>query len=138
MSAFGVDAPVYLKVDDLVESPRIVEAVSSRALVAFTIKTYSITSQTGVTNLHIHDAITLGTKQMTRLQTGGVSNPAFALNMTYGDDAILFLKSTDGQIWSLPLDGGRIILFSYKFMVICDCFRRSFSGITFPCGSGIV
>mmetsp|Transcript_4915 Transcript_4915/g.7492 ORF Transcript_4915/g.7492 Transcript_4915/m.7492 type:complete len:766 (+) Transcript_4915:67-2364(+) len=122
MSAFGVDAPVYLKVDDLVESPRIVEAVSSRALVAFTIKTYSITSQTGVTNLHIHDAITLGTKQMTRLQTGGVSNPAFALNMTYGDDAILFLKSTDGQIWSLPLDGGEASQVSH-FPVEVESFK---------------
>jgi hypothetical protein len=110
MAFFGTDDPVLLKAEDLVESARIQEATSKCALVAFTVKKYSTKERAAVTNLHVHNALTLSTKQMTRMEKGqGVANPEFALNLPGVDDAVLFLKR-DGQIWSLPIDGGMVFL----------------------------
>ncbi len=105
MSQFGSDPIVYLKGDDLVESSRIVEISSSHHLVTFTVKKFSISSRSSSINLYLHNSQTLQTKQMTRYQKGGVNNPILALGYEGIEDSILFLK--EGQIWALPLEGGK-------------------------------
>lgn len=117
MALFGTDEPVLLRAEDLVESARIQEATSSKALVAFTVKKYSTTDRSAVTNLLVHNALTLSTKQMTQMERGhGVANPEFALNLPGVEDSVLFLKR-DGQIWSLPLDGGTELREQHKLSI---------------------
>lgn len=105
MASFGSDPSVFLTAEDLIQGSRIVELSSSRNLVAFTQKKFSIKSKSAATNLFIHNSDTRRVKQMTQLEKGGVGNPYFALDLPGVDDSILFLK--DGQVCSLSLDGGR-------------------------------
>ena len=109
---------MLLTAEDLVESAPIQEVTSCKALVAFTIKKYSVKDKAAVTNLHVHNALTLTNKQMTQTEKGNfVANPVFALDLPGAEDAILYLKK-DGQIWSLPLDGGAHIMDLFIIFVI--------------------
>ena len=96
----------FLTEKDLVESTRILELNSLSSLIAFTVKKYSITSRSSSINLFLHNSKTLQTKQLTRYTRGGVGNPFLFVDYHGVEDSVLFLK--DGQVWLLPLNGGKI------------------------------
>lgn len=88
MSSFGTDDAVFLKAKDLAESPRFAEATSRNNLLAFTLKQFAHdATHSSATNLHVLKSGG-SIKQMTRLKSGGVSNPAFPPDVTGADDAV--------------------------------------------------
>lgn len=90
MSSFGTDDAVFMKAEDLVESPRFAEATSKNGMIAFTLKQFARDAKHSCsTNLHIFES---GgeVKQMTRLVNGGVSNPVFPPDVLGSKDAVCF------------------------------------------------
>jgi len=86
---------------------RIVETVESGEWVVFTLKTICSETKKSTCNLYLHNVATLSNRQMTRMPLGtSVSNPILALGLPGAEDCVLFTKSSDGQVWSLPIRGG--------------------------------
>lgn len=109
--------------EELILGPRLAEVSASSTggdLVAFTQKVISDGGKSAATNLWLHNATSKRTVQMTRLAKGGVSNPAFSLNMPGADDAVMFNK--EGQIWALPLEGGESSQVT-AFDAPVECFK---------------
>eukprot|EP00606_Chrysophyceae_sp_TOSAG23-5_P000780 GSChrysophyteH2.ASY1.ANO1.443.1 assembled CDS len=109
--------------EELILGPRLAEVSASSTggeLVAFTQKVISDGGKSAATNLWLHNATSKRTVQMTRLTKGGVSNPAFSLNMPGADDAVMFNK--EGQIWALPLEGGESSQVT-AFDAPVECFK---------------
>jgi hypothetical protein len=104
MAEFGSDPLQTLNETHLVESTRFVETNAAANYVAFTLKKYSLENKTSHYNLFLHNSQTLQTKQMTRLAKGGICNPHLLLDIPGAENSILYLLN--GQIWSLPIDGG--------------------------------
>mgnify|MGYP003384911220 CR=1 FL=1 len=88
MTSFGTDDAVFLKAEDLAESPRFAEATSKSGMLAFTLKQFARdAAHSSSTNLHVFES---GgeVKQMTRLETGGVSNPIFPPDVIGSKDSV--------------------------------------------------
>ncbi len=89
----------------LVEAKRILEISSCQesSRIAFTVKSYSVEKKSSTFNIHIYDSCDCSVLQLTR---GNVStSPQFLTNMGAGVcDQICMLR--DGQVWSLPGNGG--------------------------------
>jgi hypothetical protein len=145
MSSFGIDDAVFLKAEDLAESPRFGEATSKNGMLAFTLKTFAHdATHSSVTDLYVFESGG-SVKQMTRLETGGVSNPAFAPDVLGSSEAVsgfytfyrqfypyahavvhcvglqvMYLQG--GQVRSLSLDGGESAQVS-SFPLDVDSFK---------------
>mmetsp|Transcript_10772 Transcript_10772/g.17685 ORF Transcript_10772/g.17685 Transcript_10772/m.17685 type:complete len:94 (-) Transcript_10772:26-307(-) len=91
MSSFGNDEAVFLKAEDLAESPRFGEMTSKNGMLAFTMKKFARDAKhSAVTDLYVFESGGSVT-QMTRLDSGGVSNPTFAPAVLGSTDAVRVL-----------------------------------------------
>ncbi len=112
---FDSNSPPLLKMsqpltrEDLILSPRITECCSASPtdhLIAFTMKKFSDDGKKSSINLFIHDAQEHRTTQLTRNESGAVSNPVFVRNVPGVEDALLYTKGPDSQVFAVPLCGG--------------------------------
>lgn len=95
--------------EELILSSRLSECCSSgpdSELVAFTHKKICEGGKKSATNLYLHNATSMRTTQLTHNESGAVSNPVFAQDLPGAEDALLYMKSSDSQVWALPLGGG--------------------------------
>jgi hypothetical protein len=128
MAEFGFDPLQTLNETHLIESTRFIETNAVDNYVAFTLKKYSLEKRISTCNLFLHNSHTLQTKQMTHLAKGGISNPHLLLDIPGAENSILYLLN--GQIWSLPIDGGEQFLFLLSF----TSRRRINQNLKFPFG----
>jgi hypothetical protein len=131
MTQFGSDSLTYLNETHLVESSRFTEIHSSENYVTFILKKYSIDQKRSTFNLFLHNSLTLQTKQMTHYGKVNVattpsppspplSNPYLVLNIPGMENSIFYLMN--GQIYSLPIDGGESIQIS-NFPLEVESFK---------------
>lgn len=93
--------------NDLVLGTRITEMDSCRDILAFTMKTYDSETNKSATDLYIHSTQSLTTDRMTYHEWGtAISNPVVALDFCGADPQVLYIKSTDSQVWTMPINGG--------------------------------
>jgi dipeptidyl aminopeptidase/acylaminoacyl peptidase len=95
--------------EELILGPRISECCShgpTGNLVAFTEKKILDGGKKSATNLFLHNSASLRTIQLTHNESGSVSNPVFCVDLPGAEDALLHLKSTDSQVWTIPLGVG--------------------------------
>lgn len=108
MADFGRDSESQFNINDIAQNDRLLELAycSKSKLVAFTLKTdINARERSSTTSLWIHDASSLQSKQMSS-SASPISNPVFATEFPGAEDSIMFIKSTDGQVYTLPLHGG--------------------------------
>jgi hypothetical protein len=99
MSSFGTDDTVFLTAEDLAESPRFAESTSKNNMLAFTLKKFAHDAKhSAATNLYMLESGG-SIKQMTRLETGGVSNPAFAPDVAGSNDAVCNAICIDNNLF---------------------------------------
>ncbi len=99
----------FLSREELVLSSRISECCVSdpnQDLVAFTHKRILDGGKKSATNLFLHDTNSMKITQLTRNESGAVSNLTFCVDLPGAENALLYTKSSDSQIWALPLEGG--------------------------------
>ena len=88
MSSFGKDEEAHLQAEHLVGSARFLEASSHEGRLAFTLKTFKSGGEyASCSNLFVYESGG-AVKQMTRLDSGGVSNPVFAPDVLGGCGAV--------------------------------------------------
>jgi len=102
-------AQTTLSKEELILSSRISEFTSSgpdRDLLAFTHKQIYDGGKRSATNLYLHNATSMRTTQLTHNESGAVCNPVFCQDLPGAEDALMYIKSSDSQVWALPLGCG--------------------------------
>lgn len=91
---------------DLCTGARLTEVVAAGEQVVFGQKTISSDGKSSATNLFLHNASTMACTQVTRQQCGSCYNPVLGVDLPGCKDSLLYLKSSDQQVWALPMAGG--------------------------------
>ena len=125
MSSFAKDIHKNLDKVQLCTGDRLteVETCYEHELVAFGQKEISDDAKKAATNLWLYNTSTMKCSQMTRATSGACYNPAFAVGYPGVEDSLLFLKSSDQQVWLLPLEGGEAMKVSSSLPLGVENFK---------------